>query len=191
MKQAGLTVELTKAEREEMADRYHFERAQLPQITALYEAALPLLRVQACFETAAPAYGHERSVFCAVTLGETFDAMQALYSDAGAMSETYFLECIGNTLLEKACQRLGDMLREETGLSLERLEFPGTHIPMEQMADMIQALAAGQTEFIVTCSEVYVLRPKKSVVFRGILGETCGEQNICANCPRKECENRR
>lgn len=191
MKRWMLSVSLTEEEREEMAVRCHFDRAELPKISAFYEAVLPLVRAQACFCMAAPERAGEKAALCAVSLGQKFDALQELYSSVEAVSEAYILECIGNMLLEKACERLADILGRETGLFPETCRFPGSHMPIEEMGDMIKELSAGEKDFFITCSESYCLQPKKSVIYLGILGKCKTERHMCEDCPKKDCENRR
>lgn len=187
-------------------------RAVLPllRISAVYRL-LSFADACACAGDTGMVFGHSPFAAvcaCAVTLGEGIDRLQELYSGAGAVWEDYILECLGNTLLEKTYERLGVMIWQETGLYLNGYRFPGSDMPIEKEKDILQKLkkvteAPGPKEttevsekvteedFPVTCSEVYTLRPKKSVVFLGILGEKKSGCGICDSCGRAECEYRK
>lgn len=200
MKRVALSVSLTKEERKMLAVRHHFSLPELTRIEALYEAALPLIQAQVCFAVAAetdleggrtPARPESGTpVMCAVTLGGKIDALQELYGSVGALQDDYILECLGSGLLEKAYEQLDGLIWQETGLFLNSYEFPGADMPLERMRDMLEKLSAGEADFPVSCNEVCLLQPKKSVVFMGRLGEKRTACGVCQSCPKKDCENR-
>jgi len=187
MKQIGLPVHLTACEQREMAGRYHFGEEALPQIDALYGALLPLVQARAYYDVT----WDGKKVFCAVTLGENIDAMQALYGSVEAVLEEYVLDCLGNALLEQAYGLLGEALCRETGLYLNRYEFPGSQLPIERVGEIVRILSAGIDNFPISYNEAYVLLPKKSAVFVGVLEKRKTEISMCQSCPNIHCEGRK
>lgn len=193
MNKEKLSVSLTKEDRKRMADRYHFAGEALHQIDILYEAALPLVQAQAWFSAPVSAQTKEAAadaVLCAITLGDKIDLLQDLYGSVEAVTESYILECIGNTLLEKCYEALGRFLWQETGLFLRTFAFPGSQLPMQKTGDIVRELADGDSSFPISCNASYVLYPRKSVVFLGGLGEKKMECGICGNCERADCPYR-
>ncbi len=196
MKKQTFQIALTPKELNEMAGRYHFDGEALPQIEALYRTVLPLLRTEAVYrllqngKLASLHMPFTDVCACAVTLGAGIDRLQELYSEVGAVWENYILECIGNTLLEKAYEKLSALIWQETGLYLNEYRFPGSEMPIETVKEILQELSEGKASSIVY-NEVYTLQPKKSVVFLGILGERKRECSVCNGCGRMECECRK
>lgn len=133
---------------------------------------------------------NETAALCAVTLGSGIDDMQALYGGAEAVMDDYILECLGSALLEKAYEELADLLRRETGLFLNRYLFPGSQVELTQIAEIIGRLSSGGELIPISYNKDFVLTPKKSVVFIGILGEKKSGCGICADCPKTDCESR-
>lgn len=219
MKKAVFSIRLTKEEQEQMAERYHFEKTQLYRIAALHEALLPLLQAEGYYEilpqketagilqngillqdytrsgdlqqaVAQNEIEPKKAALCAVTLGSGIDDMQALYGGAEAVMDDYILECLGSSLLEKAYEALSGVIARETGLFLNRYLFPGSQTELSQIADIIERLSVQGECVPISCNTDFVLTPKKSVVFIGILEKrktTCG---ICADCPKTDCESR-
>ena len=132
----------------------------------------------------------KKAALCAVTLGSGIDDMQALYGGAEAVMDDYILECLGSTLLEKAYEELAGVLRRETGMFLNRYLFPGSQTELSQIAEIVGRLSAGGERIPVSYSTEFVLTPKKSVVFIGILEAEKAGCGICADCPKMDCENR-
>lgn len=133
----------------------------------------------------------KKAALCAVTLGSGVDDMQALYGGAEAVMDDYILECLGSALLEKAYEELAGVLRRETGLFLNRYLFPGSQTELWQIAEIVGRLSSGGERIPVSYSAEFVLTPKKSVVFIGILEARKADCGICADCRKTDCENRR
>lgn len=133
----------------------------------------------------------EKAALCAVTLGSGIDDMQALYGGAEAVMDDYILECLGSALLEKAYEELAGVLRRETGMFLNRYLFPGSQTELSQVAEIVGRLSAGGERIPVSYNTEFVLTPKKSVVFIGILEAKKAGCGICADCPKTDCENRK
>lgn len=183
----ALSAVLTKEAQRELAIRYHFDREALSRIGILYEAISPLLRIKGCFAV------RDGTAFCGVTLGAAPDTLQELYSGAGAVSDAYILECIGNMLLEQAYDRLEDVIFARTGKYVRQRGFPGAGVPIAQTAEILRLFLTDGVDFAVSCNACYQMRPKMSVVYTGTLTEKCAERaaDVCAGCPRKDCESRR
>lgn len=183
----ALSAVLTQEARRELAVRYHFDREALSRIGILYEAISPLIRITGCFAV------RDGKAFCGVTLGAAPDTLQELYGGAGAVSDAYILECIGNVLLEQAYDRLEDVIFARTGKYVRQREFPGAGAPIAQTAEILRLFLADGADFAVSCNACYQMRPKMSVVYTGTLTEKCAERTVgvCADCPRKDCESRR
>lgn len=133
----------------------------------------------------------ERAALCAVTLGNGIDDMQALYGGAEAVMDDYILECLGSALLEKAYEELAGVLRRETGLFINHYLFPGSQTELSQVAEIVGRLSAGGERIPVSYNTEFVLTPKKSVIFIGILEEKKAGCGICTDCPKTDCENRK
>jgi hypothetical protein len=184
VKKTRLVPRMTENDRRWFAGRHHFGMEEMPRIDAMYLAILPLLRAQGCYGI------QEGIVQCAVTLGERIDALQELYTQAGALTEAYMLECLGCALLDKACDQLENMIYQETGLYMQEYDFPGSEIPIEKMQEILQKLSEAIEDFPISCNEQFVMQPKKSVTFRGGLGLTRRTRSLCASCTNKDCESR-
>jgi len=200
MKRLELSVSLTGGELKELVRRCHFDMAALPQIGALHGALFPLLHTEGIYDISAGALdgyvggispSEKERCLCVVTLGNDFDRLQELYGEAGAVWEEYILECLGNSLLEKAYGQLGRRIWQDTGLFLNAYYFPGSDMPIGAVKDILRELSAGEEDFPVSCNEAYTLRPGKSVVFIGGLGEKKDGCGICDNCRNEDCEYRR
>lgn len=184
VKKTRLVPRMTENDRRWFAGRHHFGMEEMPRIDAMYLAILPLLRAQGCFGM------QEGIVQCAVTLGDRIDALQELYTQAGALTEVYMLECLGCALLDKACDQLENVIYQETGLYMQEYDFPGSEIPIEKMQEILQNLSEAIEDFPISCNEHFVMQPKKSVTFRGGLGLTRRTRSLCASCTNKDCESR-
>ena len=188
VKKTRLVPRMTENDRRWFAGRHHFGMEEMPRIDAMYLAILPLLRAQGCYGI------QEGIVQCAVTLGERLDALQELYTQAGALTEAYMLECLGCALLDKACDQLENMIYQETGLYMQEYDFPGSEIPIEKMQEILQNLTGQLEKLPISCNPACMLTPKKSVVFMAELGEKRQDHGICfccAMCSRSTCKNRR
>lgn len=191
IKKASLTADLTKEEREDMINRYHFQESDLSQIHALYQALHSLTDAEVYYRIWPEIQKGKRAALCVVTLGSGVDAMEEIYTDAEELLRVYILECLSNAMLEKTYQQIEDILFQETGLYVSKYQFPGTDVALEQVREILKEMSVKNEELPVTCNESCVMSPKKSVVFIVGLEEEKIDVCICDNCTKKDCAHRR
>lgn len=191
IKRTALLVELTKQERQELAERYHFEEKDHPQIDTLYDALRSLTEAEVCYRIWPEIQKGKRAALCVVTLGAGVDAMQEIYTQADELLQVYILECLGSTMLEKAYEQVESILFDETGLHVSKYQFPGTDVALEQVRDILKEMAIQIDDMPVTCNGACMMNPKKSVVYIVGLEEEKKEACICDNCTRQDCAHRR
>lgn len=205
-------IQLNREELLAAAEDWHFDRGAFPEFQERYRALLPFLETQidVAWEP------EELTAYCAVTLGAGIDRLQERCSDSGDMSGAYMLECLGCVLLQKAYDIVDELLRENTGLYVQRYVFPGDgELPMSENAGILErireagnARGAGQSSDsvragkstgeertadipAVSCNASYVLTPQKSVVFIAVMGKDRKDRNLCDACPAVNCPNRK
>lgn len=230
-------IQLNREELLAAAADWHFGSEVFPEFQERYRALLPFLETQidVAWEPEADraaADGRETPVtdqsstgfrymegqpaYCAVTLGAGIDRLQERCSDSGDMSGAYMLECLGCVLLQKAYDIVDELLRENTGLYVQRYVFPGDgELPLSDNGRILRrireagdAREAGRSSDSVRvgkstgeernpnspavfCNESYVLMPKKSVVFVAVLGADRTDRHLCDACPSLTCPNRK
>lgn len=191
IKRAVLTPVLTKEERKKLAERYHFEEKDLPQIDTLYETLQSLTQAEVCYRIWPEIQKNRRAALCVVTLGAGIDAMQEIYTEAGELLSVYMLDCLSSVMLEKAYEQIEQILFEETGLHVGKYQFPETGVALGQVYEILKEMSIQMEKLPVTCNESCMMSPKKSVVF--IVGMEKEKKNvsICDTCPQKNCEHRR
>ena len=190
---AALSLTLMPKELEQLRKRYHFAETEKNKLTALYERTAAMLEAKAYWRPLSPDMpggDEDTAMLCAVTLGKSLDALQMDYMRAEGLSESYKLECIGSALLEKAYLRLGELIRQKTGLCISKMTFPGSELPLESLHELRNYLACGSEHFPITCSESCMLYPKKSVIFIGYLSEKESEGILCRSCSNTACQMR-
>lgn len=190
IKRRSLLVELTKQDRIELAERYHFKESDLPEIDMLYDALYPLTDAEVCYRIWPELEKGKRAAICVVTLGAGVDAMQEIYTQSEEMLQVYMLECLGSTMLEKAYKQVENILLLETGLHVSRYQFPGNETPVEQVQDILGEMSVRMEDMPVSCSEACVMSPKKSVVYIVGLEKEKADACICDTCQKKDCAHR-
>lgn len=230
-------IQLNREELLAAAEDWHFDRGAFPEFQEMYRALLPLIKTQidVAWEPdadRAAADGRETPVtdqsstgfrymegqpaYCAVTLGAGIDRLQERCSHSGDVSGAYMLECLGSVLLQKAYDIVDELLRENTGLFVQRYIFPGDgELPLSENGRILRyireagdAREAGRSSDSVRvgksageernpnspavfCNESYVLMPQKSVVFVAVLGADRTDRHLCDACPSLTCPNRK
>lgn len=230
-------IQLNREELLAAAENWHFDCGAFPEFQEMYRALLPLIETQidVAWEAdgdRAAADGRETPVtdqsgagcrymegqpaYCAVTLGPGIDRLQERCSSSDDVSGAYMLECLGSVLLQKAYDIVDELLRENTGLFVQRYIFPGNgELPLSENAGILERIrAAGSGESggaddgssigmecsreadaadspAVSCNTSYVLTPQKSVVFIAVLGRDRKDRHLCDACPSVTCPNRK
>ena len=193
MKQTSLKIDLSTEELQEMVDRYHINDADLFLVEILYQAMRPLLQASLYYEMRE---GNDKDVIIVVTLGKYLDLLQNLYSEAGAILESYLVECLGMLLLEKGYRLAEEIIEQDIGYSIADFYFPDSEEPkdsgMPGLKEIIDSFGrSGMTSVIY--NEAGMLIPKKSVTFCATLceGEEKKTKSICDQCENLNCENRK
>ena len=230
-------MQLNREELLAAAENWHFDRGAFPEFQEMYRALLPLLKTQidvawepdadrvatdgrktpvADQSGAGCRYMAGQSAYCAVTLGAGIDRLQERCSHSGDVSGAYMLECLGSVLLQKAYDIVDELLRENTGLFVQRYVFPGDgELPLSENGRILERIrGAGSGESAgpdggssigmesireagvadppaVSCNGSYVLTPQKSVVFVAVLGADRKDRQLCDACPSVTCPNRK
>lgn len=205
-------MQLNREELLAAAENWHFDRGAFPEFQEMYRALLPLLKTQidVAWEP------EELTAYCAITLGAGIDRLQEQCSHSGDVSGAYMLECLGSVLLQKAYDIVDELLRENTGLFVQRYVFPGDgELPLSENGRILERIrGAGSGESAgpdggssigmesireagvadppaVSCNGSYVLTPQKSVVFVAVLGADRKDRQLCDACPSVTCPNRK
>lgn len=183
-------IQLNREELLAAAEDWHFDRGAFPDLQRMYRALLPLLET----EVTVVWKPELLTAYCAVTLGAGIDRLQEQCSDSGSVSGAYMLECLGSVLLQKAYDTVDELLRENTGLFVQRYIFPGDgELPLSENARILERIReAGVADPpAVSCNGSYVLTPQKSVVFVAVLGADRKDRQLCDACPSVTCPNRK
>ena len=205
-------IQLNREELLAAAENWHFDRGAFPEFQEMYRALLPLLKTQidVAWEP------EELTAYCAITLGAGIDRLQEQCGEDGDVSDAYMLECLGSVLLQKAYDIVDELLRENTGLFVQRYVFPGDgELPLSENGRILERIrGAGSGESAgpdggssigmesireagvadppaVSCNGSYVLTPQKSVVFVAVLGADRKDRQLCEACPSVTCPNRK
>ena len=150
-------------------------------------------RMQKVLDTAIwyeiPSDNPSADVWVAATLGMGVDQLIFEWSDKGQILDSYAAECLAMEALQCTYQLLEDRLAEE-GFYITKYCFPEpTEDGCRQMLEILRKLRCGTQ---LQLMDEGMLRPMKSVVFRGVLTrdrqQRCG--TICASCGRMDCPNR-
>jgi len=175
---------LTKADLKKMIGRYHFRDTDFLSLERQYKRIENYVFASVTYKVEED----NRTTFCAVTLGDMFDALQDNCTKKGDMSAVYQMECLGMELLNKAYQELETTILEEKGLFIKQYNFPTQEELLLKSNVFLKKLQVKE----IRTTKKGVLIPKKSVFYRAIVskqeGSACGD--ICANCTNKMCENR-
>lgn len=132
---------------------------------------------------------HGDEVLAAATLGGGADRLLEEWSGRGQILDSYAADC----LAMEALQCLYGLLEDElvkTGTYIAKYLFPD---PEDEgtgsMADILEQLGCRQ---VIEQTYDGMLRPVKSVVFRGLLTENREKRcsTICRDCGRTDCPNR-
>lgn len=119
-----------------------------------------------------------------LTLGSNLDILQERYHKKEQLLESYMLETISSELLCLGYEEIQGMIREITGMYVEKLSFfgEGEEYSLAQMAEQLKT--QGITN--VRCTLDYCLRPLKSVAYRAQLtGEKVVLGTICSQCKNR------
>lgn len=148
---------------ENLIQRYHFQKDDLPMLQSLYKAVLPLIHARAYSLWKPSALETELEDYSAVllTLGDGIDALQEVYLERQCISEAYMLDCIGLSLLTGVYEDYAGQMQLQTGMRAVRLHFIGERYPFS-MLDKIADLM-GKTD--ISYNAQYVMTPKNSVAF--------------------------
>ncbi|MCM1191079.1 MAG: hypothetical protein NC123_04725 [Butyrivibrio sp.] len=178
-----------------MGKKFHYEERQQPELRAVAQQMLPLIRREA-FWTAGRSCildsGADSPVTyedVVMTLGEGIDCLQEDFAQKGLLCECYMLEALAGELLMCAYKAYNQSVREKCSRHVARYHFPGAEkaFPLEQLSRILKNLSTP-----VVCNEAFCLLPQKSVAFVAELTQNeeiqCG--GICPECSSTGCPNR-
>lgn len=183
-----LPVSIGDDEWSEFIRKYHFQNENIEDLKTVYHIMKERLNSLAFIDLTSEvkkSIPYEKYCICIVTLGENMDQIQDEYSKNEEYSEAYMVECIGMELLKRAYERLSEIVAETYGWWLKKYDFFGDTFPMEEMKEIVDQMPEAE----VTCNQIYLLRPKKSVVF---IAEMVRDKsqihcNLCDNCGNTSC----
>ncbi len=185
-----------------LAQKYHYQEADLEQLGALWQEVNFCMR-RSAEDLSKPAVEvfHKditqkefqllpirQAVLMAMTLGDEVDKRQEIYLENENLTAAYMMECICNEVLLSLYQKLNRQYAAEYGNYIKRYHFIGEQIPLSQMQEVLKLLEQQR----ITCNAYGVLQPKKSVVFFAELTSDTNEecQGICQYCTRRDCSNK-
>ena len=178
-----INVSLSETGLRKMYKKYHLEEDAKRRLLAIYQAMLPLVKVEARVCRGK----HKREAYCAVTLGSSLDALQELYSTSGAVMEAYMIECLAMEMLGRAYCQFAEVVWEREKRWLDEFAFFGDSRPIEEMPQVLAVL-----ESSIQCNEAMVLAPSKSVVFTAVWKKEKGNGHgsVCRFCNNVSCPMR-
>jgi len=191
---------LTRESIVRLIKRYHFEDSDLSLIESIYSTLLPLLVPDIYIKTVDEATSLYHEVVrksdgqrnnCAViivTLGAVLDIFRAAYLDKGHLREAYIIDCLSNELMFIIYEKIEDIIKEQTGLWVEKYEFLGGKYPLEMMPVIFDYIGQNNVSF----NHAYALQPSKSIVMLVELSskKSVAKINICTDCNNIICVNR-
>ncbi|MCM1567921.1 MAG: hypothetical protein NC081_00565 [Roseburia sp.] len=179
----------------EVGEKFHYEESRLPELSAVAEQMLPLIRSEAFWA------GHKSCIWDAgenasvayedvvMTLGGQIDCLQERFTQRGQLCECYMLEALASELLLRAYRAYNQYIRENDSWHVARYHFPGSEegFSLERLPQMLENLTP-----LVACNEAFCILPKKSVVFVAELtqNEEIQCEGICLGCSSINCANR-
>ncbi len=212
MKQIVLKRCLSDQELENMIRRYHFNDTDFSLSKSIYQVVRPLSEVKVFYKITDDMKKntqYDKNVICVMTLGNALDKLQDAYHASGKELEVYFIECLSMFILEQAYPDFEEVIRKETGFSLEQIRFPDAEERQQNsdkkpantktqeigMIEIVDQLSReGMTDVIY--NQAGMLVPKKSVVFYSALYKRQKDMKVdhsaklCEQCPNKKCTNR-
>ncbi len=191
---------LTRESLLKLIKRYHFEDSDLFLIESIYNTLLPLLVPDIYIKTVdeESTLYHEMVksrdgqscdfAVIIVTLGAVLDIFRAAYLDQEHLREAYMIDCLSNELMFIIYEKIEDIIKEQTGLWVQKYEFLGGKYALEMIPMIFDYI--GQNN--VTFNHAYALQPSKSVVMLVELSTERGlaKLNICTDCNNINCVNR-
>jgi len=188
MNKIELSVSIDEGEWCEFIQKYHFQPENAEELKKVYRNMKEKLNSVAFIEMTSEvktSIPYESYCICVVTLGDGIDQIQDEYSRNEAYSEAFMVECIGMELLKRAYEQLSEIVAENYGQWLKKYDFFGDVFPLEEMKDIVDQMP----ESVVTCNQVYLLQPKKSVVFVAEMVNDKSEIqcNLCDSCGNTTC----
>lgn len=181
------TVSLCGKDLRRMCGRYHFSHDSYPLLKAVYESCMKDCRISLYFRLD---YKEAGQTAVLLTLGDNIDKRQNTCMEEGKMSEAYMMECLAMEILNKAYVQTGHILYEISGMYAGSYKFPGSELPLAVTADVIEDFQQKE----VRCNEMYMLLPKKSVVYltkmQNEKPKAGKEQLLCAECKNEGCIHR-
>lgn len=170
-----------------LCNRYHYEDTDFPLLMEIYNKCFMDTAVSAYY---VQGYNETEDTAVLMTLGQQVDDVQAQFMEENKLSEAYAMECIAAELLNKAYEQMDTILHEKTGMWCGKYSFPGSDIPININADIIETMGTDE----VVCNAAYVLSPKKSVVYitrmQAEKSEIKRAHALCVDCRKKDCPNR-
>lgn len=196
---------LSEQELKHLANRFHFESKDLPELTALYKALLPLLDAKAYYEINCLSEPIEEENYYAslITLGQGIDDLTDLYLSHQQIGPAYMIDCIGLELLSKAYEEFVELLNSKASLSfgnqteapklyVTKLSFLGDQYPLEYLKDFFQKLNPRD----MSLTDSLFITPSKSASLILPLSKQKQSEakdlcNSCVTCNNYSCPSRK
>lgn len=163
-------------------ERYHFDRKDRELVESVGMFLSGLITAPAVIQY------EEQGVCCGVTLGATYDELEALVMNSGNLLMSYCMECYGMELLSKAYQKMNEAVFAQTGKWMGTYHFLGVE-EEEKLQDFLAGIRRewNEEEGPFLAFEKGMLKPLKSVVFTAPYRDK-REESGCHSC--EQCENR-
>ena len=184
-KKETIDVFLEKSDVEKLIAGFHFDYSKMAEISNLYEAILPLLKVT-YFKGEMEGNDEVRRFAVAMTLGSGIDELQQLYLNNEAIEEAYMVDCIGSELLMKAYSEVAKRIQEETGFFVTKMDFLGDEYPISFTEELFSITKPEGISY----NEAFVLTPSKSVTMIISVSNTRPKNDpchICISCRNYNC----
>lgn len=132
---------------------------------------------------------YERFVVGAVSLGSGMDELEELFLHEQEYFCCYVLECLAQELLTMAYEQMNLYFGNKMGQWIQKFDFLGDIFPLQMTSLIFDMVETKGLEY----NSSFVLKPKNTVVFVGELlkQKNVDACNICANCTRVLCLNKR
>lgn len=187
MYRQDINIKLNNKDMEHLRHIYHFTDSDERMLYSLYDAVLPVVDAHAYVRfmdktdkwNESDIMKQSEYGICLVTLGQTFDRMQDIYTDRKCLSEMYMLDCIGLELLMKSYEEIVRYVQQKSGLWVEKLIFPGERgFSLSYIGDICKSLSVKD----ITYNKQGMLNPRKSAAFLMPLTKNKVDRNVCNIC---------
>jgi|GEM_PF-4674075 len=185
MKWQAFDIELSKADMQNIANRYHIDADKKSILENVYDILKAYIHVSAYYEIIKD-YSKENTgkIAACITLGKSLDDILNYMSENKQIEKQYMAECISNEVLFKSYDIFSGFILKKYNYNIIEYIFPGDKINLRSIKEIESVLATSKIEI----SDKLVITPSKSVLFYAVFNiEACTYAKvpssvICQNC---------